>query len=421
MGLVNIDDLRPGMVLSHDLTTPDGRFLIPMGTELNQGHIKTCKAWGVTQAGVQGQDQSTLNAAKMASIAPEVLKQSKKLIKPYVRREVLDNKVMVEIVRIAVEQLALNIQSGQYESSNQDTGVFVDCNNIAPGTNPVELSALRMVREQTELISLPDIFYRILEVLESPFSSAKHVADVVSKDSSLSAKLLRLVNSAFYGFPSKIDSISRAVAILGTKELTSLAMGIALIKVFEGIPQSVINMEKFWRHSISCGVYSSLIYTRMMGQSEERFFVAGLIHDIGRLIMLKSEPELCMSAICHARNKKIPLHRAEQEVIGFDHALMGGTLCREWKMPVGLEKMVRYHHEPVKARNISEASTVYLANIISMVMNPGMVYEGFFPALCEKSWESLRLDRSDLGPIVKQAEKSVSEIVEIFLRRQVRT
>lgn len=419
LGLINVDDLQPGMTLEADLHTPDGRFLLPEGMALEAGHIKTCKAWGVNHVNVVGHDQDKLNADKMAAIDPKLLKESKRFIKPFVEKCNYRHPAMAEIIRISVKQTAKKMENGTFQPPvSVDTEDFacLDFPHQKPGAED-NMSALMIVRQQSELISLPDIFYKILEVMESPFSSAKHIADVISKDSSLSAKLLRLVNSAFYGFPSKIDSISRAVAILGTKELTSLAMGVLVIKVFDGIPRQILDMERFWRHSIGCGVFSSLISTRKLGFSKERFFVAGLLHDIGRLILIKTMPEKCMQAYYLSQKEKIPLYLAEQEIFGFDHARVGGLLCREWKMPVILEKMVNFHHSPSKATNFPDVLNIYLANIMTMALNPGEAGEGVFPVLNENAWDELGLDCSDLPSIVHQAEKNISEIVHIFLDR----
>ncbi len=415
MGFVNVDDLEAGMVLETDLHTQDGRYLLPAGKVLDEKSIMTCKAWGISRAGVLNHDQDSLNAARMAAIDPQILASSKKILKPYFSKSTVNHPAMVELIRIAVEHHAARLARGNVSLEGQIKACVHLKEPDLKDIKPLEISALQLVREQVELISLPDIFYRILEVLESPFSSAKHVADVVSKDSSLSAKLLRLVNSAFYGFPSKIDSISRAVAILGSRELTSLALGISVLRVFQGIPREVLNMENFWKHSVSCGVYSSLISLKSLGFSDERFFVAGMLHDIGRLILIKAVPDHCLQAMGYAVSRKIPLYQAEQKVLGFDHARIGGLLCREWKMPVALEKMVRCHHEPSKAINIAEAATVYLANIMSLVKEPDTVLEGKFPPLCVKAWDSLGIDRSDLCPIVQEAERSMAEIMDIFL------
>lgn len=416
MGFVNIDSLEVGMILASDLLTPEGRFLLPKGHTLEESAIKTCKAWGVRQADVHGLDQEQLNDAKLAQFDPEHLEQSRMLLAPLFRCANTDHPAMREIIRITLERTARQLAAKtfvQAAPAAPEPPAAISDSSVTPEEGA--RAALRLVRSQAGLISLPATFFKIMEVMESPFSSAMHIAEVVGKDSSLTAKLLKLVNSAFYGFPSKVDSISRAVALVGTKELTSLALGISVIGVFDGIPAEVMNMEGFWRHSIGCGVYASLISANNKNVVDETFFVAGLLHDIGRLLMLKSMPLRCLDAMVLSRSEGIPLFQAEQRLLGFDHARVGGILCKEWRMPVSLEQMVRYHHDPSNSKQMLDAGVVHLANLLVIAAGIGGSGEGVFPALHPKVWAGLKLNPGDLFPMVQQAQRQVDEIIRIFL------
>lgn len=423
MGLVNIDCVQPGMVLASDLSTPEGRFLLPKGAVLEEKAIKTCKAWGVRQANVVGQDQQRLHEAKMAGIDPELLEKSRLILQPLLRKANMNHPAMAEISRIAVERTAQHLANGNTIFSQDDVQLKQSKGEPGPPISPEEgaRAALRLVQGKTNLISLPATFFKIIEVMESPFSSAFHIAEVVGKDTSLTAKLLKLVNSAFYGFPSKVDSISRAVALVGTKELTSLALGISVVEAFDGIPLKVLDMKGFWRHSVSCGVYASLLSSNGKGGGEERYFVAGLLHDLGRLLMIKKSPELCLEAMAISRDEGIPLFQAEQRLFGYDHARVGGILCKSWRMPTTLEHMVRYHHEPGNSKYLQDAGTIHLANTLALAAGSGSSGEGVFPSVFEKAWESLNLEAPDLAPIVQQAQRQIDEIIQIFFNREQAT
>ncbi|MFO7727851.1 MAG: HDOD domain-containing protein [Desulfonatronovibrio sp.] len=419
MSSISIGNIEPGMILEADLRTAEGRFLLPQGTELTAEHIKICKAWGVNQADIVGYDQEKINKARLARIDPEILKKSKAYLKPFLSGWDISNPVNKEIIRIAVEQISGRMEAGDFSSSNyEDFTQKAENGKQKSSSDWSHVSALGLVRKQSTLISLPDTFFKIMEVMESPFSSANHIADVVSKDMSLSAKLLRLVNSAFYGFPSKIDSISRAVAILGTKELTSLAMGISLVRAFEGVSLDIFSMEDFWKHSIACGVFAGLIASRQTGLSQERFFVAGLLHDIGHLIMIKIIPDAFIEAVTLSRVQKIPVFQAENKLLGFDHARLGGLLCKEWKIPVALEQMIRFHHEPLKSGNVAESSIIHQANTLAVSTWPETSREGVFPPASKKSWQITRLQVGDIYPLVQQADRRIKEIMHIFLTRE---
>ncbi|SDB30566.1 HD-like signal output (HDOD) domain, no enzymatic activity [Desulfonatronum thiosulfatophilum] len=421
MAFIKIDDITPGMSLASDLRSREGRFLLPQGAVLSERSILTCKAWGVTRAEIVGHEQEELTEARMAAIPPKFIMQAGQYIRPYLNHVDHRHPAIEEITRIAIERTAQRIAAGTPVWCDDGDGDCPHC-EMVPGKSRLgddgPRAVLHLVREQVGLISMPDIFYKIMQVMESPFSSASHIADVVAKDSSLTAKLLKLVNSAYYGFPSKIGSIRRAVALLGTKELTSLAFGISVVNTFDRIPKKVMDVESFWKHSITCGIYASLVSSWKQNLSGERFFVAGLLHDLGRLIMLKGMPDACREAICLSRKERMPLFLAERRVIGFDHAHVGGLLCREWKIPGSLEQMVRYHHAPAKAENIMEAGIVNLANLMASFTSPGACGEGVIPPLCATGWESMGIDVSDLYPAVVLAERQLEEIIQIFIGRE---
>ncbi|WP_028575435.1 HDOD domain-containing protein [Desulfonatronovibrio hydrogenovorans] len=417
MGFINIDDIKSGMTLASDLLTPHGRLILAKGAVFESDLIRTCKAWGISRADIAGLKQEDMDDARMSMIGPEYIRQSEEFIKPFLSYCNLNHPAVKEIVRIAIESMARRFASGEiFPDSLPD---FFKMDHTTSYSSPGgRISPRDLVDDQIDLISLPDIFYKLIEIMESPFSSAVHLAELINKDSSLTARLLKLVNSAFYSFPAKIDSVSRAVAILGTKELTSLAAGISVVKNFKGIPNSIMDMELFWKHSISCGLYSGLISSYTESINEERFFIAGLLHDLGRLVMIKKMPEMCLEALLYSRNKNIPLYLAEQDVIGFDHAKVGGLLCNKWKLPIVLEQMVRFHHEPLKARNQLDAGVVNLANLLAVASRAEDNREGVFPDLEEKVWQGIGIETSDLYPLVQRAERQIQDVVHIFLGRE---
>jgi len=250
MGWIAIDCLNPGMTLKADFVAPDGRILLPWGTVLQERHIKMGKAWGVRGAEIVGVDQGQADADKAAKIGLEFLEQSRLILGPFLRCAEDDHPAMREIIRVVVERTALELAAGKRPVFCVEVSQPIP-DLHAQRSEDGELAAARLVQAQQALVSLPEVYGKIMEVLESPNSSAWHIAEVVGGDSSLCAKLLKLVNSPLYAFPSRIDSIPRAVALLGTRELSSLALGISVVSAFEGIPAAPLNMEQFWMHSIS--------------------------------------------------------------------------------------------------------------------------------------------------------------------------
>lgn len=416
MGLVNIDDVHAGMILESDLIGPNNRFLLPRGAALEAAHIRMLKAWGVAEADVRGVSREQAQAMAEADMSSEALAQAKADLAPFFAHADLENPAMREIFRLSTQRWA---RGAPAECALCGPGA---CAPTAPGLGPErdvfakgKGSPTSLVQSEVELSSFPDIYFQINEVLQSPRSSASHIADVVSKDTSLTAKLLKLVNSAFYGFPARIDTISRAIAILGTNELTTLALGISVVEHFTDIPDGLVDMKGFWKHSVACGVLARILASAKVGLSEERFFVAGLIHDVGRLVMFKRLPFASTQAMLLSRSTRTPLRDAEQEVLGFDHAAVSGALLKTWKFPATLELPVRHHHAPAKAMNPLEPAIVHVADVLAIAMRYGSSGTVCVPPLQEQAWETLGQGPAILAQAMAQADRQICEILRAFL------
>jgi putative nucleotidyltransferase with HDIG domain len=273
------------------------------------------------------------------------------------------------------------------------------------------------------LVSLPEVFMRIREVLSDPGSTVEEAAAVISKDPSLTAKLLKLVNSAFYARtlrvsgglpPGPVDTLSRAVMLLGLNQLSTLAMGVSVMPLFKDIPAGCIDMRQFWRHSIGVGLVAKLLAVRLSDPSPERFFVAGLLHDIGRLVLFKQTPEAAGAAMAAASASGKHLVTVERELLGFDHAELGGMLLRKWRFPESLEQAVWRHHAPATAEAPLEASIVCVADAVAGATLPGCSGERLVPRYDHAAWEAVRLTPADLPELVETAEAHFEVICAMF-------
>jgi len=368
------------------------------------------KTWGVTEADVEGVTQEEASAKSAGDLPPELLAEASRRFEPFFACTDRGHPAVRELFRLCVLRAA---RSGALPP--EDGPEEIPAEAPAPSRPRGIGTPETLVRGEVELSSFPDIYFRISEVLRSPRSSAAHIADVVGKDTSLSTRLLRLVNSAFYGFPAKIDSIPRAIAILGTNELTTLAMGISVVERFKGIPAGLMDMKRFWTHSIACGVIARILAASRVGLSEERFFVAGLIHDVGRLVLFKKLPHQATETLRLARYSGIPLHEAEQAVLGFDHAQVGGRLLKEWKFPSSLQLPVVHHHQPMAALNTLDPSILHLADLFAVALRLGATGSAMVPRLEERAWEALGQSPSIIAPTISQAERQIHEIYRAFL------
>ncbi|MCP5107839.1 MAG: HDOD domain-containing protein, partial [bacterium] len=255
MGEVNVDHLKSGMVLAGDLIDSLGRFLLGKGSKIEDKHIRIMKMWGITSADIEGEDQEQAAQEEMRQIDPQLLAKAETYINSYFCDSGVYNshEALKEIKRLCVLRTAQRIETGAMGLADLETGQKEEKILPPPGRETI-IPAHDLVEKNVQLSSFPDIYHQIVKVLNDTKSSATHLAQVVSSDPGLSATLLKLVNSAFYGLPSRVSSITRAIALVGGKELSTLAMAISVIRYFKDIPPEVMDMKKFWIHSVAAGV-----------------------------------------------------------------------------------------------------------------------------------------------------------------------
>lgn len=253
MSEIQTKTLTPGMVLTSNIEDRNGYLLLPAGTRLGEGHIQLLKKLGL--GAVEAVAETEAKGIAAADPSEEYVRNFFVYCDP-------DNPAIIEIYRIAVARTQRAQEEG-WTIPTEDERLARNLEFMKDLYRTGEGSAQDIVDHETELATFPDIYFRIKEVLDNPASSAEDIAGVVSTDMGLSAKLLKLVNSPFYGFADTIDSIAHAVSLVGIKEISTLALGISTINFFKDIPAELMDMKTFWRHSLSCGILARLIATRV--------------------------------------------------------------------------------------------------------------------------------------------------------------
>lgn len=416
MGLVKINQISPGMELAEDLRDSRGRFLLPGGAGLTARDIRVLKMWGVVEANIEGIGAESVEDTAAREIDSAMMEMAEKTARRRFRHSGTDHPATQELLRLCTLRKAAEMQrQNEVDAEHGD--------RPEDDTDPDEISGMEidtvdfhsLIQSHIlELPTLPMISLKMNETIAKPNSSAHDIARVISRDTTLSARLLKIVNSAFYRFPSRIDSVSRAVAIIGTKQLTSLASGVAIINMFRNIPSHIVNMKSFWKHSVSCGVHARIIASYQGVQNTERLFLSGLLHDIGRLILYKYAPDHAAYALTKAKRSQSILREIEYADLDFDHAVTGGLLLKRWKLPVLVEDAVQYHHNPQESQYPLEPSIVHLADIMANAMGVGSSGERFVPSLDELAWEVIGLSANVLEVIMKQADRHTEEIFTFF-------
>lgn len=278
------------------------------------------------------------------------------------------------------------------------------------------VSPRELITGAVDLPSLPEVVMRAIEMVNDPESSAIDIGRVLSEDAALTARLLKIVNSPFYGFPSRIDTVSRAITVIGTLDLLDLILATSVVKMFSGVPNDLVSMDTFWRHSLYDGVVARLLAARSKQPNVEHFFVAGLLHDLGSLVIYRKMPELAREALLRARYNGQVLQEAEQELMGFDHAAVGAELMRLWKLPVSLVEAIEFHHEPSHARQYPLiAAVVHVADVISSAIRSGGGASEAAPPLDPAAWVLLGLPAQTVEALLVEADQQFGDAQSMIL------
>ena len=278
------------------------------------------------------------------------------------------------------------------------------------------LDAESIITKVLKVAALPAVAIKFSEAVQNPLTSNNDLEKIISEDSALASKVLMIANSALFNFPSKIDTIAKAITIIGQKQLSEIILSCSVVEMFKGIPQDVIDMDLFWRHSIAVATASRLLASARHEQNVERFFTAGLLHDIGKLIIFVEAPKYALEVVNKCKESSKLMHKVEKEVLGFDHAKLGAMLLKKWKLPDSVISAVYYHHMPsISSGDIVGPSIIHIADIICHALQFGSSGEKFVPTLNEKAWDALSLDIEILGPSIEQLNVQHAEAVKYIL------
>jgi putative nucleotidyltransferase with HDIG domain len=270
--------------------------------------------------------------------------------------------------------------------------------------------------DETKIPTLPDIFYQFKKAVDDPNKSFDYIANIVSHDTGLSARMLRIVNSVFFGFSEQVETISHATGIIGVEQLNDLIVSTVVMGCFKDIPQEAIDMESFWKHSVACALASKTLAIEMEASNPERIFVAGLLHDIGRLIISYKAPEESQKIFSLMKEKSLELHLAEQEVLGFDHSELGARLLKEWSLPKIHQEIATYHHTPQKASSFQfECAIVHVADTLVNSLELGTSGETIISEFDEEACKKINIqDESFRSLLVEKIEKQFDETFQLF-------
>ncbi len=238
---------------------------------------------------------------------------------------------------------------------------------------------------------------------------------MINKDQSLTTRVLRLVNSAFYSLCTDISNVRHAIALLGFKTISQMVLSISVFDVFKGKYGEEFDRQGFWKHSIGCAVISKLIAEKVKYNSEDDCFTAGLLHDLGKVILDQYLHDEMTKVVERTRSGEISFVDAEQELMGITHAEIGGQIMESWNIPLPVMVAVRHHHQPLLERRGSAFSQdlivdiVRLSDVICKRERIGYTGDYIIPDLDEELWERLPLDRGSILEIISNSNDEIQK------------
>jgi putative nucleotidyltransferase with HDIG domain len=239
------------------------------------------------------------------------------------------------------------------------------------------------------------------------------LAKKVSLDAALTAKTLRLANSSFYGLQAKVRTISQAISVLGFDSVRALVVGAGVIGGFETGRRNGFDFDGFWRHAIASALCARAL-ARRLGSPAEQAFVAGLLHDLGRLVLVTRFPEHYAEVLAQRGLRDCPLLEAERAVLGIDHAQVGRALAQHWRIPEAICRAIGNHHQPMEQDFGDLPAVVHVANAVAHGLDLAGDDDDVVPELVAGAWDSLRLDPAALHAMFQTVETQFEESCQIL-------
>lgn len=218
----------------------------------------------------------------------------------------------------------------------------------------------------SDLPTLPAVVHKTIEVVNNPNSSIRQISETLLQDPSLSLKVLRLANSGYYAIPGGASTIERAVTALGIDNVSQMVFTAAVFSQFDLRSTSPFDVREFWRHSLAVAIASETIAREIGLRDTSMIFLAGLVHDIGKLAHFQIAKEEWLMICTHAKNHDLTVLESEKEMGFIAHDDLGYELVRRWQLPLIIQEVVHLHHEMVRAGSSSSSVHAQAVGIVSL-------------------------------------------------------
>ncbi|MEC5386983.1 HDOD domain-containing protein [Uliginosibacterium sp. H3] len=272
--------------------------------------------------------------------------------------------------------------------------------------------AQELVASLDKLASLPSVYYRVRQALDDPDISLNTLSDLIGSDPALSAALLRLANSAFYGYPRRIETISRAISLAGLEQVGDVILASSIAATFGGIRPQRMDMARFWRGSVRCALLCRGIAQTQGSNDTERHFLLGLLADMGHLVMYHAIPDLSDLVMGTAGMSLEALATRERQLIGCDFAEVGAALAQSWRMPVSIGATVGEQLHPESAGEYSQGAAVLnIVRRIDEMCEAGASLDDTIASLPESILVLGDIETEELPSLIVHCEAQLHEML----------
>ncbi len=266
-----------------------------------------------------------------------------------------------------------------------------------------------LIRKKVErlksLPTLPTVVAKISRMVESADTSAEELGKIISTDQVLAAKVLQLINSPIYGFPGRISSVTHGVVLLGFNVIKSLVLTASVFDIM------IERMQGLWEHSIGCAGIAVRIARRFPSLDPEEVSTAGLLHDLGKVVISSQIPDEFQKIIDCVKNEKRYFIECEREIIGTDHAKIMRWVVKDWNLPLALVEPILYHHTPILSRNAPlQTAVVHLSDILVKAWGYGLSEDIYVPPLDMGAWKRLGFSMDEIKTLVVEAKEEIESV-----------
>lgn len=277
-----------------------------------------------------------------------------------------------------------------------------------------KLTIDQIVSKVDELPSLPHIVVRVMELTEDPDSTAFDINEVINQDQNMTAQVLRMANSVYYGYSRRIATVTDAIVLIGFNAVRSIVLAASVSKILKKeLNGYVMGEGELWRHSQGAAVFARLLAKKTKFRSVELAYTATLLHDIGKLVLNSYLSESYQEVLKIVNEEKLPFNEVEDNMFGFNHATVGGKVAEKWNLPKDLVEAISFHHHPEEATvNPHLTAIVHLSDLVALQMGMGMGIDGLLYSFSKDALELLELNEGDL-------EALMAEVVDLFVDTDV--